>query len=97
MKNNEKYRIVFSSKFKRSIKKIQKRGLKYGRLLDVIHDLALGNKLDTKYHDHALKGSSNRYRECYIQPDWLLIYKIEEDILILTLVDTGTHSDLFDK
>ena len=52
-------------------------------------------KLPEKYKDHNLSGNYNKYRECHIEPDWLLIYKIEYDTLILTLVRTGTHSDLF--
>lgn len=53
--------------------------------------------LEAKYKDHALKGNWDGFRECHIQPDWLLIYLVEDDILTLTLVDTGTHSDLLCK
>ncbi|WP_103242796.1 type II toxin-antitoxin system YafQ family toxin [Acetatifactor muris] len=53
------------------------------------------NTLEEKHKDHQLKGKMSKYRKCHIQPDWLLVYLIEEDILVLTLVDTGTHSDLF--
>lgn len=74
---------------------MRKRGLDDAPLRRVVDCLAKGVKLDEKYRDHALVGSSQRYRECHILPDWLLIYRIEEDILILTLVDMGTHSDLF--
>ena len=57
--------------------------------------LQSGEELDKKYRDHELKGKYKNFRECHIQPDWLLIYLIENDILTLTLVDTGTHADLF--
>lgn len=57
--------------------------------------LANGETLPPKYKDHELKGNYQGHRECHIEPDWLLIYKIENDILILTLTRTGTHSDLF--
>lgn len=53
-------------------------------------------ELDGRFRDHELKGKYTGFRECHIQPDWLLIYLVEDDILTLTLVDTGTHSDLFD-
>ncbi|MBR3169441.1 type II toxin-antitoxin system YafQ family toxin [Candidatus Saccharibacteria bacterium] len=90
-----KYTVRFTSKFKKNYKKIQKRGLKKEDLEKVVTKLQNGEKLEEKYRDHVLKGSYNGYHECHIQPDWLLIYAIKEDILILTLVDTGTHSDLF--
>ena len=56
--------------------------------------LAYQQTLPDKYRDHALKGQFIGFRECHIQPDWLLIYMVENDILTLTLVDTGSHSDL---
>jgi len=60
-------------------------------ILEVIHTLAKGEKLDAKYHAHTLEG----YRECHIKPDWLLLWQQKEDKLVLILLDTGTHSDLF--
>ena len=67
-------------------------------LLDeVVDTLRRGITLDEKYHDHELTGNYKGFRECHVKPDWLLIYLIEGDILTLTLVDTGTHSDLFKK
>ena len=63
----------------------------------VITTLALGENLPNENRDHDLHGNWKGYRECHIQPDWLLIYKIEKDILVLTLTRTGTHSDLFAK
>jgi len=64
-------------------------------LRDVVNLLAAGDSLPEKYKDHQLAGNWNGHRECHITPDWLLIYKIDSDILVLTLTRTGTHSDLF--
>ena len=66
-------------------------------LKSVVKKLADGEKLDEKHRDHALTGNWKNYRECHIQPDWLLVYRYEKDILILTLARTGTHSELFNK
>lgn len=90
-----KYIVKRSGKFKKSYKLAQKRGLDVNLLRDIILKLADGVPLDEKYKDHPLKGNWDGYRECHIQPDWLLIYLIEDDILTLTLVDTGTHADLY--
>lgn len=64
---------------------------------DIIRALSRGDTLPEKNKDHALSGGWIGHRECHIQPDWLLIYRIEDDILVLTLARTGTHSDLFGK
>ena len=74
-----------------------KRGLNISLLEKLIETLAMGEELPDKNKDHALSGNWTGYRECHIQPDWLLIYYIEEDVLVLTLTRTGTHSDLFRK
>lgn len=74
---------------------MKKRGLDIRLLDNVIDMLRQGQTLDIKYRDHALTGNYEEYRECHIKPDWLLIYYIENDILTLTLSDTGSHSDLF--
>ncbi len=67
-------------------------------LLDaVIAALAMGEALPEKNKDHALIGNWVGHRECHVLPDWLLIYRIEDDVLVLTLSRTGTHSDLFGK
>lgn len=66
-------------------------------LLDVVDILAAETPLDPKYLDHPLSGDYTGHRECHIQPDWLLIYKISGQELLLTLTRTGTHSELFDK
>ena len=64
---------------------------------DIIRALSRGDTLPEKNKDHALSGGWIGHRECHIQPDWLLIYRIEDDILVLTLARTGPHSDLFGK
>ena len=89
------YKIKFTNLFKKNYKLLQKRGLNLSLLDDVIDKLSNGKKLDRKYKDHELTGDYKGFRECHIKPDWLLIYLIEDDILTLTLVNTGSHSDLF--
>ena len=86
-----------TSQFKKDYKLAMKRGLDISLLEDIIAKLALGESLPEKNRDHALSGNWNGYRECHILPDWLLIYKLEDNILILTLARTGTHSNLFNK
>ena len=79
------------------MKLAKKRGLDISLLADIVEKLLHKIPLEMKNKDHALSGNYKGYRECHIQPDWLLIYLIEEDILTLTLIDTGTHADLFDE
>lgn len=74
-----------------------KRGLKIELLEKVVELLAMGEALPEKNRDHELSGNWVGHRECHIQPNWLLVYRIEDDVLVLTLARTGTHSDLFDK
>ena len=74
-----------------------KRGLDISELDRVVYTLSLGEALAERYHDHALTGNFAGFRECHIKPDWLLIYLIQNDILTLTLVDTGSHSDILKK
>ena len=90
------YKIRFTSTFKKSYKRAKKRGYKMQLLDHVIELLQRGEQLDRKYRAHALAGKLIGFRECHIQPDWLLVYLIEDDVLTLTLVDTGTHADIFD-
>lgn len=91
-----KYTIKFTNAFKKSYKLMKKRGYDLSLLDDVIETLGCGKTLSEKYKDHVLKGEYSGFHECHIKPDWLLIYLIEDDILTLTLVTTGSHSDLFD-
>ena len=89
------YTLKFTSAYKKSYKLMKKRGLDLSLLDDVVDMLRQGKQLDAKYHDHGLSGNFKGFRECHIKPDWLLVYLIENDILTLTLVDTGTHSGIF--
>lgn len=87
--------IIWTAQFKRDYKKAMKRGLPITRLDDTIRSLAKGEALELSLHDHDLKGNWLGYRECYLAPDWLLIYKIEAQTISLVLTRTGSHSDLF--
>ena len=87
--------IVPSNQFKKDLKLARKRGCKIEHLRDVVNTLANGQKLDEKYRDHGLSGDYNGFRECHIEPDWLLIYRTSQNTLTLFLFRTGTHSDLF--
>lgn len=92
-----KYQVKFTAQFKKDYKLAIKRGLKTALLDAIITDLANGVSLPERNSDHALGGSWVGHRECHILPDWLLIYRIDGDVLVLTLTRTGTHSDLFGK
>lgn len=89
-------KVKYSNRFKKGVRLAAKRGLDITLLEDIVIKLKSRIPLDVKHKDHALSGNYKGYRECHIQPNWLLIYLIEDDILTLTLVDTGTHADLFD-
>ena len=91
-----KYEIERTSQFKKDYKLAVKRGHDMSRLRKVIEILANGEDLPDIYRDHNLVGKTyTGYRECHVEPDWLLVYKRTESVLILTLYRTGTHSDLF--
>lgn len=90
-----KYTVKPSTKFQKDIKRAEKRGYNLSLITDVIKILANGEVLPVKYKDHELSGNIKGFRECHITPDWLLIYKISDQELILYLTRTGTHSDLF--
>ncbi len=89
--------IIWTTQFKKDYKLALKRHLNIELLDDIIRALSRGETLPEKYKDHPLSGDWIGHRECHIQPDWLLIYRVENDILVLTLARTGTHSDLFSK
>ena len=91
------YQVKYTSAYKKSYKLMIKRGMDMSALNDVVDTLRQGKQLDEKYRDHGLSGNFIGFRECHIKPDWLLVYLIENDVLTLTLVDTGSHSDLFKK
>ena len=88
-------KIVSSNQFKRDLKLAKKRGLNLSLLTDVVNTLANQQPLDEKHRDHSLTGNYKGFRECHVEPDWLLVYRVEEDELELFLFRTGSHSDLF--
>lgn len=90
-----KFDIRPSNQFKKDVKLAKKRGLNLDLLIETIDKLANGEILDVKYKDHQLTGNYSTFRECHIQPDWLLIYKVIDEELFLVVFRTGTHSDLF--
>ena len=94
MSDEPKYKIVPTSIFKKDLKVAKKRGYDISLLKNVVNTLANGLPLDERYNDHKLLGNFKDCRECHITPDWLLIYRISEERLILYLTRTGTHSDL---
>ncbi len=100
MKNSitdTKYGIVTSNKFNKQLKKIMKQGKDLKKLSNIVKSLANGETLDLKYRDHALQDTKyyRNCRECHIESDWLLVYKYKDDEIILYLVATGSHSDIF--
>ncbi len=92
-----KYIVKPTTQFKKDFKLAMKRSMKIELLEEVIAMLAMSETLPDKHKDHALTGNWVGHRECHILPDWLLIYRIEDEVLVLTLARTGTHSDLFGK
>ncbi len=89
------YKIRPTARFQKDLKRAQKRGCDLDLLAAVLKQLAAGQALAQKYHDHPLVGDYSGCRECHITPDWLLVYEIDQEEMFLYLVRTGTHSDLF--
>ncbi len=87
--------IVSSNRFKRDLKVALKRGYRISLLEDVVNRLAMREPLEERYRDHPLSGDYDGFRECHVTPDWLLVYQVRENELVLFLSRTGTHSDLF--
>ncbi|MDR2615414.1 MAG: type II toxin-antitoxin system YafQ family toxin [Oscillospiraceae bacterium] len=94
MTDEYKYAIVETSLYKKTRNIAKKRGLDLSLLQEPIRLLAKGEPLPLKYRDHQLRGKYAAFRECHIKGDWLLVYRIIKDKLILSLHSTGTHSDL---
>lgn len=90
-----KYEIKYTGRFKKDFKRAEKQNKNVEKLFEVIEKIANGEKLEAKWKDHALSGNYAGTRECHIESDWLLIYEVFEDILVLSLLRTGSHSDLF--
>lgn len=89
--------LVVTGQFRKDYKRVKKRGYDMKLLAIVIETLLAGKSLGQRYRDHSLTGIYSGFRECHILPDWLLIYMIDRNKLILTASRTGTHSDLFNK
>jgi mRNA interferase YafQ len=87
--------LVMTTQFRKDLKRINKRGKDLSLLKDVLQTLREEQALEENYRDHALTGNYIGFRECHIQPDWLLVYAINKEELILTASRTGSHSDLF--
>ncbi len=92
-----KYEVKFTNQFKKDLKQARKQNRDLNRLFDIVNILADGGTLDAKYRDHDLSGNYKGTRECHIEPDWLLVYEIQNDVLVLMLYRLGTHSELFKK
>ena len=92
-----KYDLQFTSQFKKDLKLAKKQNKDLGKLFEVIDILANGETLNAKYKDHSLTGNYRGTRECHVEPDWLLIYEIRGDVLVLMLYRLGSHSELFKK
>lgn len=94
---NTKYALKGLQTFKKSLKKVKKQNKDIKKLIYILRLLANKEKLDKKYKDHVLVDSKHYKgcRECHIEPDWLLIYKYNDNDLILLLIETGSHSELF--
>ena len=90
-----RYEVRFTRQFKRDLKLAKKQGKDLNKLYDVIERLANDEVLEEKYHDYDLKGEYEGSRECHIEPDWLLIYEIQGNVLVLMLYRLGSHSALF--
>lgn len=87
--------LVPTNQFKKDLKRIQKRSYDIQKLHDILNTLRSNQTLSPKYRDHALTGNYIGFRECHTEPDWLLVYVIDNGNLILVASRTGTHSDIF--
>ena len=89
-----KYRIVKTTRYRKELRKMLRRGKDIKKIGAVVRMLAMGETLPPQYHDHAPSGDLAGLRDCHIESDWVLLYSLEDDVLALTLTRTGTHSDL---
>lgn len=90
-----RYDVQFTNQFKRDLKLAHKQGKDTSLLFAVIDRLANGEPLDAKYRDHSLTGNYKDCRECHIEPDWLLVYEVIDDTLVLMLYRIASHAELF--
>lgn len=92
-----KYDVQFTSQFKRDLKLAKKQNKNLDKLFEVIEILASGGTLDAKYKDHDLIGNYKGIRECHVEPDWILIYELRNEVLVLMLYRIGSHATVFKK
>jgi mRNA interferase YafQ len=92
-----KYEVKFTTQFKKDLKLAKKQNKNLDQLFEVVNILAEGGTLDARYRDHDLSGNYKGTRECHIEPDWLLVYEIRDEVLVLMLYRLGTHSELFKR
>ncbi|MBP3735854.1 MAG: type II toxin-antitoxin system YafQ family toxin [Lachnospiraceae bacterium] len=92
-----RYEVKFTNQFKKDLKLAKKQNKDLDKLFEVVNILADGGTLDARYRDHDLTGDYKGTRECHIEPDWLLVYEIRDEVLVLMLYRLGTHSELFKK
>jgi mRNA interferase YafQ len=92
-----KYEVKFTNQFKKDLKLAKKQNKNLDKLFEVVNILAEGGTLDARYRDHDLSGNYKGTRECHIESDWLLVYEIKDEVLVLMLYRLGTHSELFKK
>ena len=91
-----KYTPFYTNRIKKQLKTLKKRGYEMNLFKEVVAMLLDGKTLPPKYCDHHLNGNKRGYRDCYIQGDWVLIYKVDKSVLTLILFETGTHSDILE-
>ena len=90
----EVYQVRRTSQFKKDLKRLIKQDKDISKLQEVVDTLAEGKPLDAKHVDHPLAGKWRGFRDCHIEPDWILLYKLEKKMLVLTLTRSGSHSEL---
>ncbi|MEE1319672.1 MAG: type II toxin-antitoxin system YafQ family toxin [Ruminococcus sp.] len=90
-----KYEIKYTTQFKKDLKLAKKQGKNIDKLFDIIGKISNGETLESKYKDHELTGEYKGCRECHIEPDWLLVYELINDVLVLMLYRINSHSELF--
>ena len=95
--SSTKYELHVTGEFRQDLKRCKKRGLPLDDLWAIVRKLLNGETLDPKHHVHQLHGDRKGQWECHIQPNWLLIWEQHDQELILVMLNTGTHSDLFSK
>jgi mRNA interferase YafQ len=88
--------VSMTSRYNREAKRVRKRGKDMGKLVAIVDELRHRRPLAERHRDHALTGNWRGWRDCHIEPDWLLVYRVDEDANVLVLGRTGTHSDLLD-